>query len=150
MNHPNKMTAKEECECLIDEFLPFARQMLGEHGEFNPFGGYMRNDGTIVHASGHVTHIETPSATSVLAVLQSSFRTLANEGACKCTAIVFDVLVKLPENHMKVDAIQINLDHKDGFSKEVLFPYTISNNGQVEYLPIFAQKGENNVFASAQ
>ena len=32
-------TPKEECEALMNAFLPFAEKMLAQHGEFYPVGG---------------------------------------------------------------------------------------------------------------
>lgn len=43
------MNGKRDAEMLMRELLSFAKQMLDEHGEFHPFGGYMKPSGEIVH-----------------------------------------------------------------------------------------------------
>jgi hypothetical protein len=42
------MSSKQESEALLSALLPFAEKMLREHGEFYPYGGYMKPDRTIV------------------------------------------------------------------------------------------------------
>jgi len=43
------MTAKVLVEELINSLLPVAHQMLAEHREFYPYGGYVDRDGRITH-----------------------------------------------------------------------------------------------------
>jgi len=43
------MTAKVLVEELMNSLLPVAHQMLAEHREFYPYGGYMDRDGRITH-----------------------------------------------------------------------------------------------------
>ena len=51
------MTAKVLVEELMNSLLPVAQQMLAEHREFYPYGGYMDRDGRITHVG--VTEPET-------------------------------------------------------------------------------------------
>ena len=45
--------AKAECEALMNSVLPFAKQMLGRHGEFYSYCGAMRANGEIVSVAGY-------------------------------------------------------------------------------------------------
>src|SRR5438552_820540 len=45
--------AKADCQALLDSVLPFAEQMLVNHGTFYPYGGAMRPDGQIVTVGGY-------------------------------------------------------------------------------------------------
>jgi hypothetical protein len=47
------MNAKADCEELMNAVLPFAEKMLGEQGEFFPYGGAMRPNGEIVSVAGY-------------------------------------------------------------------------------------------------
>lgn len=60
-------------------------------------------------------------------------------------AILFDVKVQIPESKEKTDAIQVNLDHIDGYSVEVFLPYKIEKS-KVAYSEMFAQKGKSDIF----
>ena len=43
-----RVTPKQESESLMDEMLPFAKHMLGNYGEFSPFGGLIKTDEQII------------------------------------------------------------------------------------------------------
>jgi hypothetical protein len=45
-------TPKADCEVVMNAILPFAEQMLRDHGEFFPFGGAMLVDRKIVPVAG--------------------------------------------------------------------------------------------------
>lgn len=136
-----------ECERLINELIPFAKQMLAEHSEFYPFGGYLKVDGSIVHLAGKIEGTEHPSSPEVIAVLAQHMRSLAREGACRATALLFDVQVRSPGTSEKADAIQVNLDHSDSCSVQVFFPCSLDGAGSVQYATGFAQAGNADVFA---
>ena len=48
------MNSKQDSETLTNAILPLAERMLTEHGEFYPFGGYMKPDGAIVHVGAPI------------------------------------------------------------------------------------------------
>jgi hypothetical protein len=48
----------------------------------------------------------------------------------------------------KSDAIQVCLEHSDGYSAEVFFPYAVADDGHLVYGPIFAQEGKRDLFCS--
>jgi hypothetical protein len=139
------MSAKQESERLMNAMLPLAEKMLRQHGEFYPYGGYMKPDGTIVDVGAEDPDTERPKSKDLIYVLQSSFREMAGTNQCKAVAIVFDVAVNLPESNRKSDAIQVCVDHADGYSAEVFFPYQIVNN-EIVYEKTFAQEGKHEIF----
>jgi hypothetical protein len=79
-----------------------------------------------------------------------TFSRLANAGKCRATAIIFDDPVSLPDTERKTDAIQVCLEHSDGYSAEVLFPYEIAEGGRVMYGTTFAQEGEGDLFGKSR
>jgi hypothetical protein len=60
--------------------------------------------------------------------------------------MVFDVTVTLPNSDRKSDAIQVSVEHSEGYSAEVFFPYQLAEN-KVVYGETFAQRGKAEVFA---
>jgi hypothetical protein len=78
--------------------------------------------------------------------MRQKFQEAAENGQLKATAVIFDVRIKPSDSEEKTDAIQVCLDHVDGYSVEVLFPYKIAN-GEVLFGRTFAQKGEGKIFA---
>lgn len=141
----NEMNAKQESEKLMNAVLPLAEKMLRRYGEFYPYGGYMKPDGKIVDVGAEDSETEHPKSKDLSDSLRSSFRGLARTNQCKAVAVAFNVAVNLPDSNRKSDAIQVCLDHADGYSVEVFFPYQIVN-GEVAYGETFAQKGKQEIF----
>ena len=119
--------------------------MLKQYGEFHPYGGYMKPDGTIVDVGAEDPDTDHPKSRDVIYVLQSSFQEMANASECKAVVVVFDVVVKSPDSDRRSDAIQICVDHADGYSAKVFFPHRIVNN-EVIYGQTFAQEGKRTIF----
>jgi len=142
------MTDKNDSERLMNGVLPFAERMLRDYGEFHPYGGYLRPDGELVQVGAHDPDTEYPKAKDLIYVLRSAFQEMARDGRCKAVAIVFDVKVKLSGSEGKSDAVQISLDHVNGYSVDVFFPYQIVNR-EVIYGKTFAQAGKHEIFGGS-
>jgi hypothetical protein len=138
--------SKADCEALMNAVLPFAEQMLATYGEFIPFGGAMRPNREIVSIAGYDGN-EHPRSVDVIALLKGAFVDAASKGEYLATAIVYDVRVKLSATEKKSDAIAVALDHRDGDSIIVLFPYKI-DAGKPTLGVAFAQKGDADIFAA--
>jgi hypothetical protein len=119
------MGAKEQCETLMNDLLPFAEKMLREYGEFHPFGGTMGTDDTITHV-GASTGEEFPSGQELVRVLKQGFVERRAAGEIKAAAIIANVSVTPPDQDNPVDAIAVRLHHIDGYTVNVFFPYTLS------------------------
>jgi hypothetical protein len=135
---------KADCEDLMNAVLPFAEQMLATHAEFIPFGGATRPDGEIVSIAGY-DGSEHPKSVEIIALMKEAFITAAQKSEYKATAIVYDVRVVLPSTKEKSDAIAVSLNHRDGYSVIVLFPYKI-DAAKLVWGEIFANKGEADIF----
>jgi hypothetical protein len=142
------MSAKQESEVLMNALLPLAEKMLGQYGEFYPYGGYLKPDGTIVDVGASDPDTDHPKSKDLIYILRSSLQDLAGRNECKAVAIVFNVAVRLPNSDRRSDAIQVSLEHSEGYSMEVFFPYQIVEN-KVVYGETFAQQGKADVFARA-
>jgi hypothetical protein len=140
-------TPKEDCEELMRSTLPLAERMLKEHGEFYPYAGHMTSSREIVHVGGKIEGTDHPKSQPLIELLQESFRKQARNGEIKATSIIFDVRITPPGSDEKTDAIQVCLDHRDGYSVKVIFPYKITN-GELLFGQTFAQRGENKIFVS--
>jgi hypothetical protein len=143
------MTAKVLVEELMNSLLPVAHQMLAEHREFYPYGGYMDRDGRIYPR--RVTDPETdyPKSADMIDALETTFRDLAREGKCGATAIICDVRVKLPGTDTKSDAIQVALEHVDEYSVAVFFPYRFVND-ELVFGESFACRSERRIFGDEE
>src|SRR5712664_2499672 len=95
------------------------------------------------HAMRDTNH---PRSKDLIQVLRASFRQMARANKCKAAAIVFDVAVNIPNSNRKSDAIQVCVEHVEGYSAEVFFPYHMINN-ELVYDATFAQEGKHCIFA---
>jgi hypothetical protein len=138
-------TPKEEVEELMRSLLPVAERMLKEAGEFYPYGGYTESDGKITHVSGRIEGTDHPKSKPIIDMLIEKFKQMARSGTIKAAAVIFDVRIKLPGAENKTDAIQVCLDHRGGYSVEVLFPYIVSK-GELQFGKAFAQEGDDEIF----
>ena len=140
------MTAKHESEALINAILPLAEKMLRQYGEFYPYGAYMKPDGAIVEVGATDPVTDRPKSEDLIYILRSSLQDLAQRSQCKAVAMVFDVIVTLPNSHCKSDAIQVCVEHSEHYSAEVFFPYSLIEN-EVVYGETFDQRCKAEVFA---
>ena len=102
----------------MNAVLPLAEKMLRQHGEFYPYGGYLKPDGMIVDVGAADPDTARPKSKDLIYVLRSSFQEMAMARQCKVVAIVFNVAVNLPNSNRKSDAIQVCVDHVDGYLRK--------------------------------
>ena len=142
------MTPKEEAEVLMNAILPVAERMLLRYGEFYPYGGYMKPDGTVAHIGANDPDTDRPKSKDLLYVLRSSLREMADGRRCKAVALVFNVSTTLPNSGQKSDAVQLSIEHEGGYSVEIFLPYRVTG-GEVVYGETFVQQGKHEVFPVA-
>jgi hypothetical protein len=140
-------TPKQECERLVSLVVPFAEQMLTTHKEFFPFGATMSPTGEIAQAAGW-TGDEHPKPAAVIEEIQSSFREGAARGKFKATALVIDARVVPPGKTEQQEVVEVRVDHRDGYSLKVLFPYSFSDDSKLCLEDPFALPGDKGIFAS--
>ncbi len=61
-------------------------------------------------------------------------------------AIVYDIRIVPPGQTQKSDAVEVNLDHRDGLSLIVIYPYNLGSDKKVQLAPPFATKGKSEIF----
>lgn len=104
-----------------------------------------------MHADGRIISVacydgeEFPKSTDVIRGLKDAFIAGARNGEYKATALAYDVRITLPSSSEKSDAIAVSLNHRDGYSIVVLFPYRIED-GSALIGTALAQRGEADIF----
>lgn len=137
--------AHEDLNCLLNELLPLAQELLATNGEFFPFGGYVDSGGGVAHVAGW-TGEEQPPARDVIEMMVGGLREQVDKRELRATAICCDVRTVPPGQTEKVDAICVRLEHINGEAVEVFQPYRRVETGEFEYGELFAAKGEQVVF----
>jgi hypothetical protein len=137
---------KADAELLLRSARKFAERMLREFGEFLPYGELMRLDGRIVSV-GAAAGEEKSSPKELVATLRKSYRKEAQAGAVLACAVIYDVTITPPQSDQKKSAIAFEIDHRDGYSAEVFFPYVLSESREILFDPPFAQRGADEIFS---
>lgn len=140
--------AKNECERLLGELMPFAEQCLTRYREFFPFGATMSQSGEIVMTAA-TDGREHPPSDDLIALFIAGFRNGAQAGEYKATGIAFDALTIPPGRDVKQDTIVCTLDHQDNYSIKVCFPYKFDLNDQLVVEDPYAVEGEYKVFGKS-
>lgn len=129
------MTPKEQVERILEDMLQFARKMLAEHGEFQPFGVCLASTGDMEHTG---VQMDGGGAADRMRLLRSA---LLKQ---KDSAIAYGLAsnVWLPQSDdVGVDAVQVFFEHRDGYCADVFCPYDLSRSDPLIVAKIFAQRG---------
>lgn len=135
---------KMQCEMLMNDLVEFSQNMLGLHGEFHPYGGYINMDESIVHV-GISPEVKWESDKQRMDALLLSFIKLAGEKAPLAFGVVSNVT--LSDKHNRSDAIRIFLEHISGYCADVFMHYKIIPGGVVEIVNVTAQQGIPTIFS---
>ncbi|MFN0093302.1 MAG: hypothetical protein ACKVVT_00780 [Dehalococcoidia bacterium] len=116
-------------EDVFTEFLgiivPFTQQCLEKYGEFAPCGATCGLTDEIALAAPHVGDGPAPGP-ELVALLRDGFADGARS-RYRATALAYDAYFAPPGATDKSDAIAVELDHVDGLSVVVYYPYTLVN-----------------------
>ena len=138
---------KAELEKLLEAALPFAEQMLTKHSEFYPYGATMDPTGKISLVGGY-TGDEHPKSTEVIDLLKATYRRDGETGKIMACALVYGIKTVPPGQSQKTDAIAVDLDHCDGVSVVMVYPYKVGPDMKVQLASPFAMKGKGDIFKS--
>jgi hypothetical protein len=108
-------SAQADLDNLLNLVLPLAQELLGKNGQFYPFGASVSTVGEAALTAADPELGEHPQPEQVLASVYDRARAAAGE--TRAAAFVSDVLVE------GSDAVQVELEHRDGIALVVLVPY---------------------------
>ena len=79
-------------------------------------------------------------------LLKAAYAKDAASKKIMASALVYDVRTTPPGATEKSDAVAIDLDHRDGMSITMFFPYRIGADKKVSFGEAFATKGAGTIF----
>ncbi|HVN68785.1 MAG TPA: hypothetical protein VMU38_03900 [Candidatus Binatia bacterium] len=128
----------------MNALLPFALQMLERHAEFYPYGGALGQGGEFVPVSA-----DEPGDHQLSEDLIASVKRALAAGArihnYKAVGVVYDAKTALPATGEQSDAIVALLEHQNGYSIDVFFPYVLEGQSVVLGPPL-ARQGTLAIF----
>jgi len=137
----------DEIQELLNFLLPYAEQMLNQHGEFYPYAAALDSDGEL-NAVGTDLDDETPDVGELLLALHQGLREQAAEGAIRASGIAADVTLTDPDSGETTDAVQVELDHADADAVDIFVPFETEAEG-IKFGELVAAEGREPVFAHA-
>ena len=127
----------------MNDGISFAKEMLEKYGEFHPYGRSMNHHGAIANVSAYDGD-EYPPGAELLGLLENGLRQKVRSDQDIAIATFTNVSLR-DEQGEAIDAVQVGLEHKDGYSINVYYPFTI-DNGEVSFGELIAMEREPNVF----
>ena len=124
--------AAEDARLLVENAVAVGRTRLVKEGEFHPFAFVMAADGRVQRVSPR-QDASLPSPDQVLLLLQQAFRERALAGDCRAVAVVADVVIALPGGGQS-DALQVGVEHRDGYCANFFHPYERKTDGTLRFL----------------
>ena len=138
---------REDLDELLNVVLPFAQRMLGESGEFYPFGAVLTMDGKSRMISGFAD-ADHPPSDRVIDLLVSQVREGAQRKEFRATALCSDVRIRHPDSGEETDAIEVRLEDRDGDALDVFVPYQEEESDCYVYGELLAMHAIPRVFGA--
>jgi len=136
--------AAEDARILVENAVAVGRSLLAKEGAFHPFAFFVTDDGRVQRVSPK-EDVGLPSPDDVLALLQQSFRERAEAGECRAVAVVADVIIALPGGGQS-DALQVSIEHRDGYCANFFHPYERDTKGTLRFLEPISSSRKGIVF----
>ncbi len=114
------MTPRDDLNELLSTIVPFAQEILAEHGEFAPLGAVYDTDG-MIRAAAIDTDRDYPDAEALIGEILVSMRAQAETGEIDAAAICSNV--SIAQDEQELDAIRVTLEHREGEALSVFFTY---------------------------
>jgi len=134
----------EDARILVENAIAVARIRLAKEGDFHPFAFFMAADGRVQRMSPK-QDAALPSPDEVLVLLQQAFRERALAGECRAVAVVADVVIALPGGGQS-DALQVGIEHRDGYCANFFHPYERDPDGTLRFLEPISSGRKGIVF----
>lgn len=138
--------ARQDYDKLLQALMPFAEQMLKQHGEFFPFGASISTTGEPVMQAGYDGN-EQPAPEDVVALLVKGMHAEATAGKIRASAICYDG--RIVRDGKKIDAVIVSLEHVSGNATKTCVPYVKKLFGGYRFSDMIASIDDPKVFAKA-
>jgi len=139
--------AHPDFQRLEEVLLPFAQEMIEQHGSFILFGFSVMADGRIVSHAAY-SGAQEPPPDELLDTLTQTFREQAADGLIRAIGLCLDVTVVPPGEKEKTNAICLELEHESGEAVDLVVPYRAGRTGKITYGKKFSRPGSRELFAS--
>jgi hypothetical protein len=139
-------TPEQEVRTLGDYGIAYTTRALQGGAEFYPFAFVMRTDGAIQRiAPSEIPRF--PTQPELLRTLEQGFAEPDVRDKYRAIALVADVVIAMPDGR-ESEAIQLALEHREGFCRNVFYPYTLSEEGTLSFDEPLSGKRTGKIFTA--
>lgn len=131
------MSNKEELELLLYKVLSTAKFLLEKNGEYYPFAQIIDEKGNITSIASYDGN-EHPNSNEVIKLLILSLKEEIKKESIRGIGLSINTNITVSEKKEKLDAIKVQLEHKEGKAMDVYLPYKKLKSGAFEYQEIIA------------
>jgi hypothetical protein len=142
-------TIRTDFDELVTPLLGLAETMLQDTGGFRPFGARLAAGGQLALVDIAPTLAE-PSSPLMVDALYATFRLAARTGTIRACAVCWDAVVPRAEGGGLMDAIAIDLEHRDGDPAVVVCGYQRERSGGILFEEPVTIAGRRHVFGNVQ
>ena len=137
------MDSEEAVQILVNDGIAFATKMLSESGVFHPYGRTLSKTFNISDIAAF-NNADNPHEASFLELLENGLREKVASDSEIAIATFTNVRLR-EENDDLIDAVQIGLEHEDGYAINIYFPYSINEEG-VQYGELIAMERTASIY----
>lgn len=138
--------SRKELNDLFQKLLPLGQDRLRTHTDFLPFAAAMDREGNIKYI-GPDTVDSYPEPPDTVHFLVTGLQKQAEREQIKASAIIAPVRLTLPDENEESDALQFDLEHREGTSINVMIPFEeIDETGEVRTGEVLEMEVESKIF----
>ena len=143
----------EKLHELLRYCIDFAKVMLGDSGEFYPFGAVLRVDGE-VKAVGGYDGKEHPKSGDIYRILFESSAENVRDGSIAAAALAANVYIPAEYSPPAPDGLRVHLESQN-FARFIYVPYRMAKQGmfkkriRVEFLDPIPVQVQPSLFSDA-
>jgi hypothetical protein len=116
---------REDANEVLNACVTYAKRMLRRYGQFGPFGYRMNVDGDVA-LEVVAQHDMPPEPAMLLDLLYEQLEERAKRGSLIAAGTTSNVTMDKASPEGFVDAVMVEIEHKDGYSVQAFVPYRVT------------------------
>ncbi|MFZ0663942.1 MAG: hypothetical protein WAM66_14730 [Acidobacteriaceae bacterium] len=125
---------REDANEVLNASVTYAKRMLRKYGQFGPFAYRMKEDGDV--ALEVVAQHDMPAEpTMLMDLLYQQLGERAKKGLLLAAAVASNVTMGKASKEGHMDAVMVELEHKDGYCMRAFVPYRITGGQLHGFFP---------------
>jgi hypothetical protein len=119
---------------LLNAAMSYARLILRRYGELGPFGFSIDGEGAVSRETLEIPRLPRDPK-QMWKLLAEHMTKLARRGTVQAVAIAVNVSLSEPSAEGYLDAVDISIEHREGYAVQVTVPYRIYGGQLRSLLP---------------